>query len=174
MYGLSEKTVRRWIRSGRLRADKRDGAYSVALDDVSALVAQVSAPASAPVSAPGTDAADDPVRPPDRPGAGSHAEPLLAIIRELRGELVQHAAAAAMWQERAAVLAAELDQTRRMLEAPESHQTREASNLGAEAPEPTLGPSKPESASTPAPIEPGPDGSPPPWWRKWWAWLAST
>src|SRR5215212_6936280 len=43
MYRLSDKTVRRWIKAGKLRADIRDGAYLVAPDDVSALVGRGSA-----------------------------------------------------------------------------------------------------------------------------------
>ncbi len=88
MYGLSDKTVRRWIRSGRLRADKRDGAYSVALADVSALAAGMSAHPSAQVSvhvsAPGRDTLDEDVRPPDEPGTDiMRAEAMAAYTRSL-------------------------------------------------------------------------------------------
>ena len=37
-FGLSEKTVRRWIKSGRLKADKSGRAYRVTLSEVAALI----------------------------------------------------------------------------------------------------------------------------------------
>src|SRR5215212_396620 len=88
MYGLSDKTVRRWIKAGKLRADIRDGAYLVAPDDVSALVGGVSAHTSVPTSAPGTDTPAEDVRPSEPAGADSvfseNSDPLLTIIRELK------------------------------------------------------------------------------------------
>ena len=88
LYGLSEKTVRRWIRAGRLRADKRDGTYSVALDDVSALAGRVSAqrPAQEPahVSAPGADSPGEDARPSEEPGTDiMRAEAMAAYTRSL-------------------------------------------------------------------------------------------
>src|SRR5690349_11516252 len=55
LCGLSEKTVRRWIKAGKLRADKIDGAYSVVLDEVSALAGRM----GGHLSAPGTDTSTD-------------------------------------------------------------------------------------------------------------------
>src|SRR3954454_21875257 len=88
MYGLSDKTVRRWIKAGKLRADIRDGAYLVVPDDVSALVGRVSAHTSVPMSVPGADMGTDDVRPSEPSGADtalpqSVETPLLMIIREL-------------------------------------------------------------------------------------------
>jgi excisionase family DNA binding protein len=37
-FGLSDKTVRRWITSGKLKADKRGRAFRVVLAEVGALV----------------------------------------------------------------------------------------------------------------------------------------
>src|SRR5215207_8845737 len=37
-FGLSEKTVRRWIKAARLKADKSGRAYRVALSEVGALI----------------------------------------------------------------------------------------------------------------------------------------
>jgi hypothetical protein len=151
--GLSEKTVRRWIRAGRLRADKRDGAYSVALDDVSALAGKVSAPASGP----GADTTDEAVRPSEDRGTDSQTEPLLTIIRELQVKVTDLAASAGMWQVRAEVLSHQLEQARGELLALKAgdpqgaHQTPTEANLTAQAPDPT----KETSA---------------PWYRRWWAW----
>lgn len=94
MYGLSEKTVRRWIKAGKLRADMVQGAYSVALNDVSALVGGQSAHVSAPVSTQSTDtsadsAADD-VRPSDQPSmALAQAEAMASYTRSLLEPMVQ-------------------------------------------------------------------------------------
>src|SRR5215212_6609960 len=112
MYGLSDKTVRRWIKAGKLRADIRDGAYLVAPDEVSALASRVSAHTSVPTSAPGTDMPAEDVRPSKPAGADTFSsgnnDPLLTIIRELKAELLQTTAVAAMWQERARVLSDQL------------------------------------------------------------------
>jgi excisionase family DNA binding protein len=55
------------------------------------------------------------------------------------------------------------------LQAPESHQTREASNLTAHAPDPPTEPSEPPS---PAPMPSTSNGSEhAPWWRRWVDWL---
>jgi len=39
-FGLSEKTVRRWIAAGKLKADKGGRAYRVSLSEVAALIGQ--------------------------------------------------------------------------------------------------------------------------------------
>jgi hypothetical protein len=86
MYGRSEKTVRRWIASGRLPAEKIDGAYLVDLADVAQLVGDVSAPMSAPTADVGADrvstqSTDTDVRPEDgdvRPSALALAEAMVS------------------------------------------------------------------------------------------------
>jgi hypothetical protein len=89
MYGRSEKTVRRWIASGKLPAEKIDGAYLVDLADVAQLIGDVSAQMSAPTSAPGADgvstqSTDTDVRPDEedvRPSALVQAEALTSLIQ---------------------------------------------------------------------------------------------
>jgi excisionase family DNA binding protein len=97
MYGLSEKTVRRWIKSGRLRAGMVQGAYSVALDDVAAQVGGQPAHVSVPTSAQGadtstdigTDIPEDDVRPADQTSmALAQAEAMAAYTRSLLEPMV--------------------------------------------------------------------------------------
>jgi excisionase family DNA binding protein len=89
LYGRSEKTVRRWIASGRLPAEKIGGAYSVDLADLAQLVGALSAPTSAQgpdtVSAPGADPdvrtdVDD-VHPAARSSALAQADALALLIQ---------------------------------------------------------------------------------------------
>jgi hypothetical protein len=93
MYGLSDKTVRRWIRAGKLRADMRDGAYSVSPDEVSALLGRVSAQASAPGADTGTgmgaDGSEGDVRPSEPAGTDiMRAEAMAAYTRSVLEPLV--------------------------------------------------------------------------------------
>ena len=102
MYGRSEKTVRRWIASGKLPAEKVDGVYLVSTAAVAELVGDVSAPIIAQVSAPGTDSMstqgadtdvrpdEEDVRPSERPGLDiMRAEAMAAYTRSLLEPLVQ-------------------------------------------------------------------------------------
>lgn len=104
-FGLSEKTVRRWIKSGKLKADKSGRAYRVALSEVGALIA----PDTAHVSGPSADT----VRTADIDSAPSTTDSrsamfgmseFIALLDRLRVENRQLAETAAVWQERARVL----------------------------------------------------------------------
>jgi hypothetical protein len=133
MCGLSEKTVRRWIASGRLPAEKIDGVYSVALADVVELGGGVSATLSAPASAPGTDrvsarSADTDVRtdegnvrPSERPTALAQADALASLIQAtltpIVAPLVAELAASRQTVERQAQTIAELREERGRLTA---------------------------------------------------------
>jgi Helix-turn-helix domain len=101
MYGRSEKTVRRWIASGKLPAEKIDGVYLVNTADVARLVGDVSAPMSTHVSAPRADSMsaqstdtdvgphDEDVRPSDSLGTDiMRAEAMAAYTRSLLEPLV--------------------------------------------------------------------------------------
>src|SRR3954453_21362247 len=88
LCGLSEKTVRRWIKAGRLRADKVDGAYSVDLAEVSALAGRMGGHLSAPgvdtSTDSGADSTDDDVRPSEPPGTDiMRAEAMAAYTRSI-------------------------------------------------------------------------------------------
>ena len=65
--GLSEKTVRRWIKAGKLRADRQAGTYSVDLDEVSALAGRVPAHSADRGADVGADTPAEDARPPEPP-----------------------------------------------------------------------------------------------------------
>jgi len=89
VYGLSEKTVRRWIRAGRLRADMQAGTYSVALDDVSALAGRVPAHGTDSGADNGTDTSAHDARPSEPPGTDiMRAEAMAAYTRSVLEPLV--------------------------------------------------------------------------------------
>jgi len=126
-FGLSEKTVRRWIKSGKLNADKSGRAYRVMLSEVEALIA----PDTAHDRGPSTDT----VRTADIHSAPSTADSmsamsgipeLVSLVDRLQAEARQHAETSAMWQERAGTLADRLA-------------AAESKLLALEAPKPSTG-----------------------------------
>jgi excisionase family DNA binding protein len=177
--GVSEKTIRNWLASGRLSADKSAGSFRIPQEQLDALRRD------GPRSPRGADrqpegSAED-VRT-EGPQVLTTAD-VLTLVREAQAEAMARAEAAAMWQARAEVLAIRLEQAEHRLlaleaprtapaDAPKSH---EDANLTAHAPEPPREPPEPEPepppSPTPAPIPPGPDGRS--WWRRVWAALAS-
>ena len=116
--GVSDRTIRRWIASGRLKADKAAGEFRIALEDLDALTGHGAAAAEAPghrqdsAAAPATEGS----RLGAAPAAASSAElvALVALIERQQAQLLERTEAAAMWQARAQVLDARV----RMLEAP--------------------------------------------------------
>jgi excisionase family DNA binding protein len=173
--GVSERTVRRWIAAGRLRADKEGGTFRVALEDVSALAGRRRGHAAD--NGHGADSAaalhtEGATFGADTPRQVSEAPYLADLVRELTADAMAKAESAAMWQARAEVLAHQLDaaqQTIRVLQAPQSHQTHEDPNLTAEGPDP---PSEPSEPPSPAPIEPTSNGQHRVrWWRRLTGWL---
>jgi excisionase family DNA binding protein len=152
--GVSEKTVRRWIAAGRLKADKRGRDFRIPVSELEALCGQHAAPnggPAAPAAAPSNGAST--------PDAAHWA----ALVRDLQAQLLERTEAATLWQARAHMLEDRI----RALEAPRN---AVASNLGTQAPEPTTEtpepPRRPEP-STPAPVPPDEDGRHP-WWQRWW------
>lgn len=154
--GVDERTVRRWIASGRLAADKCGGTFRIALLDLTPFLPHAAAPADMSAADNRTGAAPAPngSTPADIQGATPAAAPdteaphLAAALQHaheqlvtLAHELAESHAAAAMWQERCATLAAQL----------------------AARPQPALeaGTTVPHS-ETPAPRPPG--------WRRWARW----
>jgi excisionase family DNA binding protein len=151
LSGVHPKTVRRWIASGRLKANKRGRAYRIRLEDLAPFM--------------GHDG--------ERPGNGEHAgqgigdigdrgqsgpsgqDGLLELVRELQAQVVQHAATAAMWQARAETLGHQLRALQAPTGAPESHTAPNLTAQGSEAPR---GASEPDGRS---------------WWRRWWETLLS-
>jgi excisionase family DNA binding protein len=161
VLGLSEKTIRRWIKAGKLKAERHGRDYRIDLGELLAIGGQEgrtvadSGHAEPGASAPPKSGS---ARMADSPQTGL-AE-LVALVRDLQSELMRRTEAAAMWQARAEVLALQLEDARARLalsaptNAPESHT---AANLTAQGPEPTGGPL-------------GPDGRS--WWRRVWGAFA--
>jgi excisionase family DNA binding protein len=121
--GVDERTVRRWIASGRLAADKCGGTFRIALLDLAPFLPSAAAPAD--MSAADNRTAAAPVTNgstlTDTPAAAGAAAPdteaphLAAALQHahdqmvtLARELAESHAVAAMWQARADMLAAQL------------------------------------------------------------------
>jgi len=151
-FGLSEKTVRRWIAAGKLTADKRGRAYRVSLSEVAALNGQPKADNPGP-SANGGQTADIRSAPPtaDSTSAMSGIPELVQLVARLhdevsrsKSEVAEYAATAAMWQARARML--------------------EERVLALEAPKPD-----PEPAPDPFPRPNPPTPNAEPWDARWQA-----
>jgi len=170
-FGLSEKTVRRWIAAGRLTADKRGRAYCVSLSEVAALNGQRTGCDGGPTADSG-QTADNRSAPPtaDAMSAMSGGAELVALVARLHDEVKLYAEAATLWQARAFML----EDRVRALEAPRSSrdaaESPTAPYLTARDDEPTTEHSEPPAPRVPVPIPPSPNGSG--WWRRWWAAIA--
>jgi hypothetical protein len=174
--GVNEKTVRRWIKRGRLRADKRDGVYRVALEDVTALCGQrrgMGGPgpvgggqAAAPEDElSGSGTGTGPGNRADMPRGNGEAPELAGLVRELMADVRRLSEAATLWQTRSAMLAEELAAARatiRALEAPREAPTN-APQSHQDARE-TATPAGVAQESTPVPSGP--------WWRRLWTALS--
>ena len=149
-FGLSEKTVRRWIVAGKLKADKSGRAYRVSLSEVAALSGQSKADNRGPIPDSGQTADTDSAPPTaDSMSAMSGIPELVALVERLHGEVRQYAETAATWQTRAELLAHQLGAAEnkiKMLEAPK--------------PEPAPDP-------FPEPLPPTPNAAP--WDARWQA-----
>src|SRR5215210_4822059 len=152
--GVSDRTIRRWIASGRLKADKVAGEFLIDLEELDALTGHAAAAAAAPRRGPDSTAASDTGG--SRLGAAPAAAPsvdvsgLIAVIERQQAQLLERTEAAAMWQTRALML-----EERLALTAPQAP---------VDAP-----------TATPA-VEPATDtskGSRRPWGRRWLGKLAA-
>jgi excisionase family DNA binding protein len=161
VLGLSEKTIRRWIKAGRLKAERHGRDYRIDLGELLAVGGQDGRTiadsghdghvASAPPKAGSAPMADSP-----QTGLAE----LVALVRDLQGELMRRTEAAATWQTRAEVLALQLEDARAQL----------ALGAPADAPESRPGgPERPESGGVARESTPVPSG---PWWRRLWTALS--
>ncbi len=145
--GVSEKTIRNWIAAGRLSADKSADGFRILVEALAPLRRP------APQTPHPADGSADGVR---ADGRGDEAAtvnllPALAdalqLVREQQERLLQATAAAAMWQERARMLEAELARLRET---------------------PALGPGESLSSENPSLLTPRP------WWAFWRRWSRTT
>ena len=173
--GVSEKTVRNWLHTGRLSAEKSEGTFRIPQEQLDALKR----------NGPRTPHPAD--RQPERSAEdvraeGPHSVPVadvLALVRDLQAELLRRTEAAAVWQARALMLQERV----RALEAPRSHDAPESPvdvNLGAEPGEPPTEssdpPAEPPPPLAPDPLPPTTDGRRPKptgsgLWGRLQAWL---
>jgi excisionase family DNA binding protein len=139
--GVSEKTVRNWLASGRLEAVKSAGSFRIAREQLEPL-RRKSAPQ--PASA-------------DRQSADvlvSGAD-LLQLVREAQADAMAKAEAAAMWQARAEMLAGQLQQRDEQLKALMAPKEEPAAPAGSVATTPVFQ------------DYPSQEPRPQPWWRRW-------
>lgn len=155
--GLSERTVRRWVKRGKLRAVRDGHAVRVPLSEVLALCSRPSCRPADTGQVGHVDNGQARLRHDGEQATSqdNSQDSLLALVRDLQAELLRRSEAAAMWQARAEMLGHQL----RALEAPRPHQTATDARETAEAPDPPSEPSEPPSAL---------------WWRRWWAAVAGT
>jgi excisionase family DNA binding protein len=73
LSGRSDKTIRRWIKAGRLRAARTESGYRIDLDDLSTLSRTLSSPASTPELDSVLDRVDRSCPAGDVAGGGHHA-----------------------------------------------------------------------------------------------------
>ena len=114
---VNERTLRRWIKSGRLHAAKEDGQYRITVADL--VRARHPPPSETRTAdrgrpgarAPGVDISDTPVaghRTVEMPGPdrapGIDLAPMVSLIERQARELAEYREAAAVWQERARTL----------------------------------------------------------------------
>jgi excisionase family DNA binding protein len=116
LVGVSPKTVRRWILSGRLKADKRGRSFRISHDALGPFMGQETPPIS-DTAQQETGTADSGRY---RSGQRTADTALVELVRDLKAELVAKAEAAAMWQARAEFLAGEVRQLQAALEAPKA------------------------------------------------------
>jgi excisionase family DNA binding protein len=156
-FGLSEKTVRRWIASGKLRADKRGRAYRVDLSELATVIGRDNGHASGPSadSGPTADTIADSSTADSRSGrsALSAVAELVGLVDRLTVENRQLAEAATLWQERAGTLADRLAVAESQLAALTAPESPTDASTATHAPEPT-----PELSAEPASS---------PWLRLW-------
>src|SRR5215212_3986714 len=106
--GVSDRTIRRWIASGRLKAEKAAGEFLIDLEELDSLTGHEGAAAAAPRREPDSTAT------PDTGGSRLGAAPaaalstdlseLIALIERQQVQLLERTEAAAMWQTRALML----------------------------------------------------------------------
>jgi excisionase family DNA binding protein len=120
-FGLSEKTVRRWIAAGKLTADKHGRAYRVSLSEIAALVrpdaAQDRGPSADTVQTADIHSAPSTADSRPNTSAMSGIAELVALVDRLQTDNRELATTAAVWQERARVLGEQL-----ALKAPQAPQ----------------------------------------------------
>jgi excisionase family DNA binding protein len=154
--GVNERTLRRWIKSGRLSAAKDDGQYRILVADLKR-ASQATTGGHPDTVSPGArtpgpdkaDTSDDRYRTPDMSASDMLAVdlgPLADLIDDLTRRNADLAAAAAMWQTRAAHLENELKQ----LTAGELHaESTEDAPITPEPEPATMAPGSPPAGEAP-------------------------
>src|SRR4051794_39486342 len=85
--GVSERTIRNWIASGKLSAEKSAGSFHIDRDQLSALVT-TDARISAGAERNGADSADIPQTPSADPSASPVMLELVHLVARLQGDVV--------------------------------------------------------------------------------------
>lgn len=145
--GVSEKTVRNWISSGRLFAERSAASFRISREQLDPF-RRSSAPQSTGAERKSAESAPEVcTRPADSADTVPVAD-VLELVREAQADALAKAEAAAMWQARAELLAGELADARKQL-------------LALQAPQPEPAPQQPAVA-----VEPAEEPSRAPWWRR--------
>lgn len=153
---VSERTIRNWITSGKLSAEKSAGTFRIDREQLNGFVT-ADWRNSAPAERNGADSATfRRLLPRTLPLSGPAMLELVHLVAQLQVDVVQKAEAAAMWQTRAEFLASQLEQAQLALEAPKEPTSTER---------PFLADSEhAASAPTQTPAEPSRRA---PWWMPW-------
>jgi hypothetical protein len=134
---VSDRTVRRWLASGKLAGTLTADGWTVEASDLASFLANRS---------------DRPTGPDGQvAGSDGHLAVLVGHVRDLERQLLDAAAAAAMYQERCRMLEAQVEQLR-ALPAPDVPQDAPQRGSGGPTPEPVREPAAARKR---------------PWWRVW-------
>src|SRR5687767_6136173 len=98
--GVSDRTIRRWIASGRLKAVKAAGEFLIDLEELDALTGHDAAAAAAPRREQDSGAASDTEDSRLSAAPAAALSGLLALIERQQAQLLERTEAAAMWQTR--------------------------------------------------------------------------
>ena len=137
--GVSEKTIRNWIASGRLSAEKSAGSFRIAQEELDVLRS------GSPHRLQGAESASAEVRTEGGPqGAEGAAESagvveLVSLVRHLQAQLVTRTEAATLWQARAEMLAERLAAAESRILALSAPESPVEAPGAPEPPDPTTG-----------------------------------
>lgn len=115
LAGVSPKTIRRWLQSGRLTAVKRGRSFRIPADQIAAMANDIGQ-----AERPSVDSGHQTNGTLSSVAADGHSDSGHAALVALVAELIPKAEAAAMWQARAELLAGELAASRDRVRALEA------------------------------------------------------
>lgn len=141
---VSERTIRNWISAGKLPAERTPEGFRVREEDLAGKLPTHAEARSESSGSGGTGSA-----------VSVDLSELVHLVAKLQADVVSKAEAAAMWQARAEMLAAQLEQAQRALPAPQPPQPAQDAPRGD-----SVAPRYPEASVSATALRR-------PWWMFW-------